>query len=98
MGSFDYQLMTFLQSAIKWWYLLLVLLGVVTAVPLLMFAAGARRLPLATVGFLQYLAPTMTFVLAVFVFGEPLGVARIITFALIWAGIVVYFVADRRGR
>jgi chloramphenicol-sensitive protein RarD len=78
--------------------LLLVLLGVVTAVPLLMFAAGARRLPLATVGFLQYLAPTMTFVLAVFVFGEPLGVARIITFALIWAGIVVYFVADRRGR
>ena len=56
--------------------LLLVLLGVVTAVPLLMFAAGARRLPLATVGFLQYLAPTMTFVLAVFVFGEPLGVAQ----------------------
>jgi chloramphenicol-sensitive protein RarD len=73
---------------------LLVLLGVVTAVPLLMFAAGAKRLPLATVGFLQYLAPTMTFLLAVFVFGEPLGAARITTFALIWAGILVYF----RGR
>jgi chloramphenicol-sensitive protein RarD len=70
---------------------LLLLLGLVTAVPLLMFAAGARRLPLATVGFLQYLAPTMTFVLAVFVFGEPLGAARITTFALIWAGIAVYF-------
>jgi chloramphenicol-sensitive protein RarD len=70
---------------------LLLLLGVVTAVPLLMFAAGARRLPLATVGFLQYLAPSMTFLLAVFVFGEPLGPARIITFALIWAGIALYF-------
>jgi chloramphenicol-sensitive protein RarD len=71
--------------------LLLVALGVLTAVPLLLFAAGARRLPLATVGFLQYLAPTMTFLLAVFVFGEPLGAARITTFALIWAGILVYF-------
>ena len=73
---------------------LLVLLGVVTAVPLMLFAAGAQRLRLVTVGFLQYLAPSMTFLLAVFVFGEPLGAARITTFALIWAGILVYF----RGR
>jgi chloramphenicol-sensitive protein RarD len=65
-------------------------LGVVTAVPLLLFAAGARRLRLATIGFLQYLAPTMTFVLAVLVYGEPLGFARALTFVLIWAGIAVY--------
>ena len=65
-------------------------LGVVTAVPLLLFGAGARRLRLATIGFLQYLAPTMTFLLAVLVFGEPLGFARALTFILIWAGIVVY--------
>jgi chloramphenicol-sensitive protein RarD len=65
-------------------------LGVVTAVPLLLFGAGARRLRLATIGFLQYLAPTMTFLLAVLVFGEPLGLARALTFVLIWAGIVVY--------
>lgn len=69
---------------------LLVGLGIVTAVPLLLFAAGARRLRLATIGFLQYLAPTMTFLLAVLVFGEPLGFARALTFILIWAGILVY--------
>jgi chloramphenicol-sensitive protein RarD len=65
-------------------------LGVVTAVPLLLFAAGARRLRLATIGFLQYLAPTMTFLIAVLVYGEPLGFARAVTFVLIWAGIAVY--------
>jgi chloramphenicol-sensitive protein RarD len=69
---------------------LLVLLGVVTAVPLMLFAAGAQRLRLVTVGFLQYAAPSMTFLLAVFVFREPLGLARALTFLLIWAGIVVY--------
>jgi chloramphenicol-sensitive protein RarD len=65
-------------------------LGVVTAVPLVLFAAGARRLRLATIGFLQYLAPTMTFLLAVLVYGERLGPARAVTFVLIWAGIAVY--------
>jgi chloramphenicol-sensitive protein RarD len=69
---------------------LLVGLGVVTAVPLMLFAAGTRRLRLVTVGFLQYIAPTLTFLLAVFVFGEHLGAARAVTFALIWAGIAVY--------
>jgi chloramphenicol-sensitive protein RarD len=59
-------------------------------VPLLLFAAGAQRLRLATVGFLQYLTPSMTFVLALVVFGEPLGGARVFTFVLIWIGIAVY--------
>jgi chloramphenicol-sensitive protein RarD len=80
----------------------LMFLGVVTAVPLMLFTAGAQRLRLTTVGFLQYLAPSMTFLLAIFVFGEPLGAGRMLTFALIWAGIVVYFVdiyiGDARGK
>lgn len=77
--------------------LLLVLLGVVTAVPLMCFAAGAQRLRLVTIGFLQYLAPTMTFLLAVFVYGEPLGWARGLTFVFIWAGIIIYMVEGVRA-
>lgn len=73
-------------------------LGVVTAIPLLLFAAGARRLRLATVGFLQYIAPSMTFVLAVVVYGEKLGFARMLTFLLIWAGIAVYAVDGIAGQ
>ncbi|MES2355061.1 MAG: EamA family transporter RarD [Pseudomonadota bacterium] len=69
---------------------LLVLAGVITAIPLLMFAAGAKRLRLATLGFLQYLAPSMTFLLAVFVYGEPFGHAQAITFVFIWSGLIVY--------
>jgi chloramphenicol-sensitive protein RarD len=69
---------------------MLVFLGVVTTVPLMLFAAGAQRLRLVTIGFLQYLAPTMTFVLAIAVFHERLGPARALTFALIWSGILVY--------
>lgn len=76
---------------------LLILLGPITAVPLLLFAAGARRLRLATVGFMQYLAPSLTFLLAIFVFGEPLGAARALTFALIWAGIALYAVDGIRN-
>jgi chloramphenicol-sensitive protein RarD len=74
---------------------LLLALGVVTAVPLMFFAAGARRLRLATVGFLQYLAPSITFLLAIFLYGEPLGLARVTTFALIWTGILVYALEHR---
>jgi chloramphenicol-sensitive protein RarD len=77
--------------------LLLASLGVVTAIPLLLFAAGARRIRLVTVGFLQYIAPSMTFAIAVFVYGEPLGLARALTFACIWTGIVVYAIDSRRA-
>ena len=77
---------------------LLILLGPITAVPLMMFAAGARRLRLATVGFMQYLTPSLTFLLAVFVFGEPLGFARAFTFALIWAGVGLYALDSARAR
>lgn len=72
--------------------LLLVATGVVTAVPLLLFAVAARRLPLTLMGFLQYLAPTLSFLLAIFVYHEPMPASRLITFAAIWTGLVVYSV------
>jgi chloramphenicol-sensitive protein RarD len=70
--------------------LLLVIGGVVTAVPLLLFAAAARRMPYATLGLLQYIAPTIAFLLAVFAYGEPLTTAHILCFVLIWTGLGIY--------
>ncbi|PWK52978.1 EamA family transporter RarD [Pleionea mediterranea] len=64
--------------------------GIVTAVPLILFAIGARRLPLYAIGFLQFIAPTMTFLLAVVVYKEPFGWQQGITFGLIWLALSVY--------
>lgn len=64
--------------------------GIITAVPLVLFTSAARRLPLSTVGFLQYLAPTGQFLLAVLAFGEPLAHDRLLAFGWIWAGLVVF--------
>lgn len=69
---------------------LLPLTGVITAVPLMMFAVGARRLPLATVGFLQYIAPSLNFLVAVVIFREPLDTTQLVGFALIWLALAVY--------
>jgi chloramphenicol-sensitive protein RarD len=77
---------------------MLMFLGVVTAVPLMLFTAGAQRLRLVTIGFLQYLPPSMTFVLASAVYGEPLGRARVLTFVFIWAGILLYAADNLRLR
>lgn len=68
----------------------LVLAGPFTAIPLLLFAAGARRVTLATLGLLQYLGPTIAFLLGVFMFHEPFDPGRGIGFALIWAALLVY--------
>ena len=72
--------------------LLLVGSALMTALPLLLFTSGARRLHLSTVGFLQYTAPTCSFLLGVFVFHEPLPGGRLWAFALIWTALVVYSV------
>jgi len=64
--------------------------GPLTAIPLLLFAAGARRITLATLGTLQYLSPTIQFLLGVTFFGEPLQGARLVGFVLIWTALVVY--------
>ncbi len=78
--------------------LLLALSGVVTAIPLILFVAGAKRIRLTTLGLLQYVVPTGHFLLAVFAFGEPFAVDRLISFAWIWGGLVVYSAdAMRRG-
>ncbi|QUJ76493.1 EamA family transporter RarD [Sulfitobacter albidus] len=64
--------------------------GVVTAVPLMCYANGAKLMRLSTIGVLQYIAPTMIFLTAVFVFDEPFGRARAIAFPLIWLSLVIY--------
>lgn len=70
--------------------LLLMFAGVVTAVPLILFSAGARYLRFSTLGLMQYVAPTMIFLTAVFAFGEPFSSGRLVAFAFIWAALVVY--------
>ena len=69
---------------------LLVLAGGVTAAPLLMFAAAARKLRYATMGLLQYIAPTLQFLEAVLLFGERVRIVHAVTFALIWTGCALY--------
>ncbi len=71
---------------------LLSLSGIITAVPLLCFGAAVRRLQLSTVGFLQYLGPTLQFLVALFVFKEPLDRSKLSSFVLCWAAIAVYVV------
>lgn len=64
--------------------------GPFTAIPLLLFAAGARRVTLATLGLLQYLGPTLQFLIGVAVYGEPFSASRAAGFALIWAALALY--------
>ncbi|MDQ3612272.1 MAG: EamA family transporter RarD [Actinomycetota bacterium] len=71
---------------------LLALAGVVTAVPLLLFGAAASRVPLTTLGVLQYLAPTMQFLLGVTLFDEPLPIAKLLGFVLVWIGLALFTV------
>jgi chloramphenicol-sensitive protein RarD len=67
--------------------------GAVTAIPLILYANGAKGLRLSTIAILQYIAPTMIFLVAVFVFKEPFGQARMIAFPMIWAALVIYSTA-----
>jgi chloramphenicol-sensitive protein RarD len=79
--------------------LLLILGGAITAIPLLLFTAAARRLPYSTLGFLQYVAPSLQFLLAVLVFGEPLTNAHLVCFAAIWTALAIFvFEGVRKGR
>ncbi|MCF8512662.1 MAG: EamA family transporter RarD [Rhodobacteraceae bacterium] len=67
--------------------------GIVTAVPLMIYANGAKLLKLSTIGIMQYIAPTMIFLTAVFWFGEPFDSARLVAFALIWTALAIYTTA-----
>jgi chloramphenicol-sensitive protein RarD len=71
----------------KW---LLVAAGPITAIPLLMFAAGARRIPLSLLGLLQYIGPTLQLLLGVWLYHEPFGGPRLVGFAMIWAALALY--------
>lgn len=69
---------------------LLMFAGPLTALPLLLFATGARRIPLATLGLLQYISPSLQFGLGVWLYHEPFGNSRVLGFALIWTALAVY--------
>ncbi|MGR9048367.1 EamA family transporter RarD [Halobacillus faecis] len=64
--------------------------GIVTAIPLLLFSAGAKRIPLSMVGFLQYFAPTIMLMIGIFLYDEPFTDVHAVSFTLIWAGLAVY--------
>jgi len=85
-GSGTGALATGSPSLVFW----LVMAGPLTAVPLMMFAAAARRLKLATVGLFQYLSPSLQLAIGVAVFGEPFDAQRLAGFVLIWTGLAVY--------
>ena len=77
---------------------ILMMAGVVTTAPLLCFTAAAKRLTLASLGFFQYIGPSIMFILATFMYQEPLAPAKLATFALIWAALVIYSLDSLRAR
>ena len=85
-----------------WHAVLLGLVGVVTAIPLLLFAAGARRVPLTVIGLLQFVAPILQFIIGAWILGEPMPLERWIGFALVWLALIVLtvdsLVYSRRAR
>ncbi len=73
-----------------WMSALIAVSGVLTAVPLLLFAIAARRMDYSTLGFIQYLAPTIVFFLGLFVFHQPLAPAKLASFVLIWVAVAIF--------
>lgn len=74
--------------------ILLVGAGVVTTVPLLLFASAARQIPLSIVGLLQYIAPTIQFLIGVFIYGEAFDLSRLIGFSLVWLALIIFAVEN----
>ena len=77
---------------------LLALGGVFTAVPLMLFGAAAIRIPLTTLGLIQYLAPTLQFAIGVLIYTEPMPASRLAGFALVWVALAVFTVGRRPGQ
>ncbi len=86
----------------EWKSIVLCLAGVVTSLPLVLFAYGSRHLKMSTLGFIQYLSPSLKFVCGLFIFGEPLSESRLQAFYLIWIALIWYtiesFWAVRKSR
>jgi chloramphenicol-sensitive protein RarD len=76
--------------------LLLIGTGVATAVPLALFAVGSRLLPLSTLGVVQYVGPTIQFLIGVFVFHEPFTHDRVVGFSCIWIALAIYMIDGLR--
>ena len=72
--------------------LLLMAGGIITAVPLILFVIAARKIPLSGIGFLQFLAPSISFIIATQLYNEPLSNTQFLSFILIWVGLVLYLV------
>ncbi len=91
LWTLDQQTALFLNTS---WTLDVLLLsgGIVTAVPLIWFAAAAKKIPLNSIGFLQFIAPSITFILATQFYNESLGATQLISFAFIWLGLALYLV------
>lgn len=78
--------------------ILLLLTGVATAIPLLLFGSAVLHIPLSMVGFIQYIAPTMMLLIGVFLYGEPFTQAHIITFIFIWVSLILYMSGSFKKR
>jgi chloramphenicol-sensitive protein RarD len=82
--------------------LLMVGAGLVTTIPLLMFASAAKMIPLSMVGILQYIAPTIQFLIGVLVYHEPFTSARVIGFSIVWLALIIFgvegWVVQRAGK
>jgi chloramphenicol-sensitive protein RarD len=74
--------------------LLMIGAGIVTTVPLLMFASAAKEIPLTMIGILQYLAPTIQFLIGVFVFKESFDTSRLIGFSIVWLALIIFWVEN----
>jgi chloramphenicol-sensitive protein RarD len=74
--------------------ILLIGTGVVTSIPLLMFASAARQIPLTMIGVLQYVAPTLQFLIGVFLYHEPFDQSRLIGFSLVWLALIIFWVEN----
>lgn len=83
--------MTFGFNMSSFW---LLFSGAITAIPLILFSAGAKRIPLSLTGFIQYVGPTIMFVLGIFVFKEKFDIDQFVTFIFIWIGIILYSISQ----
>jgi chloramphenicol-sensitive protein RarD len=72
--------------------------GLVTTVPLLLFAAAVRSVPLSVIGILQYIGPTLQFLLGVFVYGEPFSRTQLVGFSIVWTALAIYACDSLRAR
>jgi chloramphenicol-sensitive protein RarD len=90
MGWLSAQGQSHFRQGVAWDDALLLGCGIVTAVPLMIYANGAKRLTLSTIAIMQYIAPTLIFLTAVFIFDEPFSKVKLLAFSLIWVALVIY--------